>query len=42
MLAAEDLPLKPWTPSLKYNFVEITPREVSGRVFRLGEEPQRF
>ena len=42
VLAAEDLPLKPWTPSLKYNFVEITPREVSGRVFRLGEEPQRF
>lgn len=42
--AAEELPLKPWLPTLKYNFVEITPNEdgVSGRRFNLGEEPERF
>jgi nitroimidazol reductase NimA-like FMN-containing flavoprotein (pyridoxamine 5'-phosphate oxidase superfamily) len=42
--AAEELPLKPWLPTLKYNFVEITPNEdgVSGRHFELGAEPERF
>lgn len=40
--AAEDLPLEPWLPTLKYNFVEITPGEVSGRKFQLGEEPDRW
>lgn len=42
--AAEELPLKPWLPTLKYNFVEITPNEdgVSGRHFELGAEPDRF
>ncbi|HCT14808.1 pyridoxamine 5'-phosphate oxidase family protein, partial [Corynebacterium nuruki] len=42
--AAEELPLKPWLPTLKYNFVEITPNEdgVSGRHFNLGAEPERF
>lgn len=39
---AESLPLKPWLPTLKYNFVEITPTEVSGRRFDLGEEPERY
>jgi nitroimidazol reductase NimA-like FMN-containing flavoprotein (pyridoxamine 5'-phosphate oxidase superfamily) len=39
---AERLPLKPWLPTLKYNFVEVTPTEVSGRRFALGEEPERF
>lgn len=42
ILEAEDLPIKPWIPSLKHNFVEITPKEISGRAFRLGEEPERF
>ncbi|HZK32718.1 MAG TPA: pyridoxamine 5'-phosphate oxidase family protein [Corynebacterium sp.] len=42
ILAAEELPVKPWTPSLKYNFVEITPKEISGRRFQLGEEPERY
>lgn len=42
ILAAEDYGLEPWLPSFKYNFVEITPREISGRKFRLGEEPQRY
>ena len=41
-LAAEDYGLEPWLPSFKYNFVEITPRDISGRKFRLGEEPQRY
>lgn len=40
--AADNLPLSPWLPTLKYNFVEITPTEVSGRTFNLGEEPERY
>ncbi|MBN9644529.1 pyridoxamine 5'-phosphate oxidase family protein [Corynebacterium mendelii] len=39
---ADTLPLKPWLPTLKYNFVRITPTTVSGRRFRLGEEPERY
>lgn len=39
---ADTLPLKPWLPTLKYNFVRIDPVEVSGRRFRLGEEPERY
>lgn len=42
ILAAEDYGLKPWLPTLKYNVVEITPREVSGRKFQLGAEPERY
>jgi uncharacterized protein len=38
---AETLPLHPWVPTLKYRFIEITPDEVSGRDFRLGEDPER-
>lgn len=33
---AENLPLRPWVGSPKYNVVEITPRVVSGRAFRLS------
>lgn len=40
--AAEELDLKPWIPTLKYNFVEITPEQVSGRGFSFGEEPERY
>lgn len=42
--AADELPLKPWLPTLKYNYVEITPNEdgISGRTFDLGEEPERY
>ncbi len=40
--AADDLPLKPWIPTLKYNYVRITPDSVSGRDFRRGEEPDRY
>lgn len=33
---AEDIPLRPWLDTLKYNVVEITPREITGRRFRLS------
>ena len=39
---AEKLDLKPWIPTLKYNFVEITPEQISGRGFTFGEEPERY
>ena len=39
---ADELPLKPWLPTQKYNYVEITPEEISGRRFQLGEEPERY
>lgn len=39
---ADSLGLKPWIPTLKYNFVKISAREVSGREFDLGEEPERY
>lgn len=32
---AENVPLRPWLDTLKYNVVEITPTEISGRRFRL-------
>ncbi|MBG9290927.1 pyridoxamine 5'-phosphate oxidase family protein [Corynebacterium diphtheriae] len=39
---ADTLGLKPWLPTLKYNFVRIDVREVSGRAFVFGEEPKRY
>ena len=33
---AENVPLRPWVPTLKYNVVEITPTELSGRRFELS------
>jgi uncharacterized protein len=33
---SENVPLRPWVPTLKYNVVEITPRVVSGRAFSLA------
>lgn len=39
---AEELDLKPWIPTLKYNFVEVTPEHISGRGFAFGEEPERY
>jgi nitroimidazol reductase NimA-like FMN-containing flavoprotein (pyridoxamine 5'-phosphate oxidase superfamily) len=32
---AEQLPLHPWVPTLRYDVVEIVPEEVTGRVFAL-------
>ncbi len=40
--AADQLPLKPWLPTLKYNYVVVSPNEISGRKFHLGEEPERY
>lgn len=40
--AADALPLKPWIPTLKYNYVRITPDSLSGRNFLRGEEPDRY
>ncbi|AIG64616.1 pyridoxamine 5-phosphate oxidase [Corynebacterium atypicum] len=37
---AEGLGIKPWIPTLKYNFVKVTATEFSGRSFQLGEEPE--
>lgn len=39
---ADTLPLKPWAPTLKYNYVRITPREITGRAFEITEEPERY
>ncbi len=33
---AENLPLRPWVPTLKYDVVEIRPTEISGRSFELA------
>lgn len=41
IIAANALPLRPLVPTLKYNFVEITPVTVTGRKFTLGPEPER-
>lgn len=40
--AADELPLKPWIPTLKYNYVRVTVDSISGRDFRRGEEPDRY
>lgn len=40
--AAEELPLHPLLPTLKYTFVEITPSETTGIRFVPGPEPERF
>ncbi len=39
---ADALPLTPWIPTLKYNYVRIAPTSASGRRFRRGEEPDRY
>lgn len=38
---AEGLPLRPWVPTLKYNYVEIEPSHVGAREYHLGPEPER-
>lgn len=40
--AADRLPLKPWVPTLKYNYVRIVQTSLSGRDIRRGEEPDRY
>lgn len=39
---ADALPLTPWIPTVKYNYVRIVPTSVSGRDFVRGEEPDRY
>jgi nitroimidazol reductase NimA-like FMN-containing flavoprotein (pyridoxamine 5'-phosphate oxidase superfamily) len=36
------LPLHPFAPTLKFVWVEITPHDVRGRSFKMGEEPERY
>ncbi len=40
--AADALPLTPWIPTLKYNYVRIVAASLSGRDVRRGEEPDRY
>ncbi|MGV9710502.1 pyridoxamine 5'-phosphate oxidase family protein [Gordonia sp. NPDC003424] len=40
--AADELPLHPWIPTMKYNYVEISVTEISGRRFLFGPEPERY
>ncbi|WP_313357312.1 pyridoxamine 5'-phosphate oxidase family protein [Microbacterium sp.] len=40
--AADRLGLKPWVPTLKYNYVRIRPSSVSGRAFQRTGEPERY
>lgn len=40
--AAEQLPLAPFVPTLKYRWVRFVPQELSGRRFVRGPEPDRF
>ncbi|MGQ1796451.1 pyridoxamine 5'-phosphate oxidase family protein [Kocuria oceani] len=40
--AAEELPLKPWAPTLKYNFVVIDVETATGREFTIAEEPEHY
>ena len=39
--AAEALPLKPYVPTIKRNFVRIEADSLSGRHFQVGPEPDR-
>ena len=39
---ADRLPLRPWVPTLKYNYVRIEPTSLSGRAFHRGPEPERY
>lgn len=39
---ADKSPLRPWIPTIKYNYVVITPTKISGRRFVFGPEPERY
>ncbi|WP_018341346.1 pyridoxamine 5'-phosphate oxidase family protein [Corynebacterium caspium] len=39
---AESLPLKPWVPTIKQNYVCITIESINGRRFVLGPEPELY
>ena len=40
--AADQLPLLPWIPTLKYRWVRITPGVVRGILFHRSAEPARY
>ena len=40
--AADELPLRPWLPTLKYQYVRVRADSMSGRRFRRGPEPDRY
>jgi hypothetical protein len=42
IFAADQLPLAPWIPTLKYIYVRVEPTEISGRRFARGPEPERY
>jgi len=42
IFAADQLPLTPWIPTLKYVYVRIEPTEITGRRFERGPEPERY
>ena len=39
---ADDLPLRPWVGSYKYNVVEVTPSAISGRRFVVDEHARHL
>lgn len=39
---ADLAPLTPWIPTLKYNYVRITPTKITGRRFERAPEPERY
>lgn len=39
--AAEELQLRPWVPTLKDNYVRVTPTEIGGRHFQFDPHPER-
>jgi nitroimidazol reductase NimA-like FMN-containing flavoprotein (pyridoxamine 5'-phosphate oxidase superfamily) len=39
---ADEAPLVPWIPTLKYIYVRITPARISGRRFERAPEPERY
>lgn len=38
--AAEELPLRPWVPTVKQHYVRVEVTEISGRTFQFGPEPE--
>lgn len=42
LMEAQDLPLFPWSASIKHRFVRIVPDEVTGRRFHVVEGAQGF
>ena len=39
---ADGLGLKPWIPTLKYIYVRVEPKSMTGRAFNRGPEPDRY